>query len=90
LIAIAASKKTAARGKVRLATAKKDARRCGVWRAQAERRYRPKAATAPEKAQVNMPGMIPAEARFYHHTDSVNSRAKHEITLLGQNVREGR
>jgi hypothetical protein len=35
-----------------------------VLRAQAERRYRPKAATAPEKAQVITPGMIPAEARF--------------------------
>jgi len=79
LIAIAASKKTAARGKVRTATAKKDARRCEVWRAQAERRYRPKAATAPEKAQVNIPGMIPAEARFWfiHHTAKVIT--EHEL-----------
>jgi hypothetical protein len=65
LMAMAASKKTAARGKVRLATAKKEERRCGVWRAQAERRYRPNAPTAPENAQVNMPGMIPTEARAY-------------------------
>ena len=72
LIAMAASKKTAARGKVRLATAKKEERRCGVWRAQADRRYKPNAPTAPENAQVNMPGMIPAEARAYRHrTDEV-------------------
>jgi hypothetical protein len=63
LMAMAASKNTAARGNVRLATAKKDARRCGVRRAQAERRYRPNAPTAPEKAQVNIPGRMPAEAR---------------------------
>ena len=66
LIAIAASKNTAARGNVRFATAKKDERRCGVCRAQAERRYRPKAPTVPEKMQVNMPGMIPADARAYN------------------------
>ena len=51
---------------MRLATAKKDERRCGACRAQAERRYRPNAATAPEKAQVNMPGMIPLDARAYN------------------------
>jgi len=63
---MAASKNTAARGNVRFATAKKDERRCGVCRAQAERRYRPNAATVPENAQVNMPGMIPADARAYN------------------------
>lgn len=62
LMAMAASKKTAARGKVRLATAKKDAARCGALRAQAERRYSPKAATEPEKMQVIIPGIRPAEA----------------------------
>jgi len=63
---MAASKNTAARGNVRFATAKKDERRCGVCRAQAERRYRPNAATVPENAQVNMPGMIPVDARAYN------------------------
>lgn len=77
-MAMAASKKTAARGKVRLATAKKEERRCGVWRAQAERRYRPNAPTAPENAQVNMPGMIPAEARAY----------RREV-ITGMNYRSG-
>lgn len=69
-MAIAASKNTAARGNVRFATAKKDERRCGACRAQAERRYRPNAATVPEKRQVNMPGMMPADARAYkNYTD---------------------
>jgi hypothetical protein len=73
LIAMAASKNTAARGNVRFATAKKDERRCGVCRAQAERRYRPNAATVPEKAQVNMPGMMPEDARAYNnYTDRVD------------------
>jgi hypothetical protein len=75
LIAMAASKKTAARGNVRLATAKKDERRCGVLRAHRERRYRPNAPTAPEKTQVSMPGMIPADARAY--TRSLLTRIPH-------------
>jgi hypothetical protein len=84
---MAASKKTAARGKVRLATAKKDERRCGVWRAQAERRYRPKDPTRPENAQVNMPGMMPAEPRAYHHTDKVSTATNYST---GANVPEER
>jgi hypothetical protein len=63
LIAIAASKKMAARGNVRCATAKNDDLRCGVCRAQSERRYSPNAATEPENRQVSIPGMIPADAR---------------------------
>lgn len=62
LMAIAASKKTAARGKVSSATAKKDDLRCGVLVAHRESKYRPNAATEPEKRQVSMPGMMPADA----------------------------
>jgi hypothetical protein len=65
LMAMAASKKTAARGNVRFATAKNDERRCAVLRAHTERRYRPNAPRAPEKAQVSIPGMIPADAKAY-------------------------
>jgi hypothetical protein len=62
LVAIAASKNTAARGNVSSAIAKKDARRCGAFVAASDSRYRPKAATDPENMQVIIPGIIPAEA----------------------------
>lgn len=84
---MAASKKTAARGNVRLATAKKDERRCGVLRAHRERRYRPNAATAPEEAQVIMPGMIPADARAYTTVITLRTQILHVWT---QDVPEGR
>ena len=63
LIAIAASKKTAARGNVISATAKKDARLCGAFAAHNERRYRPNAAKPPENKQGSMPGIRPADAK---------------------------
>jgi hypothetical protein len=59
---MAASKKTAARGNVSSATAKKDERRWPVWVAQSDRRYRPNAPTTPENMQVMIPGIMPAEA----------------------------
>ena len=62
LIAIAASKKTAALGNVICATAKKEARLCGVRVAHSDRRYRPKLATQPENTQVMIPGIMPTEA----------------------------
>lgn len=62
LMAIAASKNTAARGYVNCATAKKEAPRCGVFLAATDKRYRPNAATDPEKIHVNIPGIIPADA----------------------------
>lgn len=62
LIAMAASKNTAARGKVSSATVKNDARRCGALTAQSESRYSPNAATPPEKRHVIMPGMTPVVA----------------------------
>jgi hypothetical protein len=62
LIAMAASKRTAAFGKVSCAIAKNEARRCGVFTAQRDRRYSPKAATPPERLQVSMPGIIPEDA----------------------------
>lgn len=62
LTAIAASKNTAARGNVSSATAKNDDRRCGVFVAHRESRYRPKTATPPENRQVIIPGMMPADA----------------------------
>jgi hypothetical protein len=65
LIAIAASKNTAARGNVSSATAKKEERRCGVRVAQRERRYSPKAAMLPDITQVIIPGMSPPEAIAY-------------------------
>lgn len=63
LMAIAASKNTAAFGKVISATAKKEERLCGVFAAHRERRYNPKAAMPPERTQVIIPGRIPAEAK---------------------------
>ena len=59
---MAASKKTAALGNVSLATAKNEDRRCSVCVAQRDRRYNPNTATPPEKKQVMIPGIIPAEA----------------------------
>lgn len=63
LIAIAASKNTAALGNVNSATAKKEARRCGALTAHRESRYRPNAATPPDSKHVIIPGIRPAEAR---------------------------
>ena len=65
LIAMAASKKTAARGKVSSAIAKNDARRCGAFTADSESRYNPNAATPPENKHVIMPGIMPEAARAY-------------------------
>jgi hypothetical protein len=65
LIAMAASKNTAAWGKVSFAMAKKDARLCGALVAASDSKYSPKAATEPEKTQVITPGMIPADAIAY-------------------------
>lgn len=62
LIAIAASKKTAADGNVSLATVKKEERRGGACVAHRLRRYSPNAATAPEKQQDIIPGIKPIEA----------------------------
>jgi hypothetical protein len=62
LIAIAASKNSAAFGNVSCAIAKKDDRLLGALVAQSERRYRPKAATAPEKKHVRTPGRRPIDA----------------------------
>lgn len=62
LIAIAASKNTAAFGNVICETAKKDALRWGALAAQRVRRYRPNTATDPEKTQVIIPGIMPADA----------------------------
>jgi len=62
LMAIAASKKTAAPGKVSCDTAWKDACRPSVFRAQSDKRYSPKAATEPENMHVNIPGKMPVDA----------------------------
>ena len=62
LIAIAASKNTAALGYASCETVKNDARRCGAFVAQRERRYRPNEAMQPENTQVIIPGIIPPEA----------------------------
>lgn len=62
LMAMAASKNTAAFGKVSWATAKNDARLCGVFVAHRDKRYSPKTATEPENRQVMIPGSIPADA----------------------------
>lgn len=62
LIAMAASKKTAAFGKVSCEMAKNEACRCGARVAVNVRRYNPKAATIPEDIQVRMPGIHPDEA----------------------------
>ena len=66
LIAMAASKKTAALGNVISATVKKDARLCGAFAAQRDSKYKPKAPTVPENTHVIMPGMRPAEAMAYN------------------------
>ena len=63
---MAASKNTAALGKVSFATAKKLERRCGVYVAQRERRYNPNAATDPEKTHVIIPGRSPADAMAWY------------------------
>jgi len=68
LIAIAASKNTAAFGNVSCAIAKNDARRCGAFTAQSDKRYKPKAATEPENIQVSTPGIIPDDAIAYSKT----------------------
>lgn len=65
LIAMAASKNTAARGNVNSATAKNEARLCGALAAQRESKYRPNAATPPENRHVIIPGMIPTDAKAY-------------------------
>ena len=65
LIAMAASKKTAALGNVISATVKKAARLCGAFAAQRDSKYKPKAPTVPENTHVIMPGMRPAEAMAY-------------------------
>ena len=62
MVAIAASKKTAAFGKVICATAKKLALLCAVYLAHLVSRYSPKTAIAPQTTQLIMPGIIPAEA----------------------------
>jgi hypothetical protein len=62
LMAIAASKNTAALGYVSSATAKNDDRLWGVLLAERDNRYSPNAEAPPENIQVSMPGMIPAEA----------------------------
>ena len=59
---MAASKKTAALGKVSCETAWNDACRPFVFAAQSDSRYSPNAATDPENTQVIMPGMIPLDA----------------------------
>jgi hypothetical protein len=61
-MAMAASKKTAARGNVIWETAKNELCRYGVARAQRVSRYRPKPQTTPENAHVIIPGMIPVDA----------------------------
>lgn len=62
-MAIAASKNTAAFGNVSFATAKKLERRCGVYVAQRDSKYRPNAATDPENTHVSIPGRMPADAK---------------------------
>lgn len=62
LIAIAASKKTAAAGNVIFDTAKNEERRWGVRVAQRLNIQRPSAPMHPEVIQVSAPGSIPPEA----------------------------
>lgn len=69
-VAIAASKKTAALGKVISAMAKKEALRWGAFTAHNDRRYKPNAATPPEKRHVIMPGIMPADAIAYSYISS--------------------
>ena len=63
LVAMAASKNTAALGYVSSATAKKDDRLWGALVAARDNKYSPNAAAPPENIQVSTPGMMPAEAR---------------------------
>jgi hypothetical protein len=62
---MAASKKTAAFGNVSWETALNDARRCGVYVAQRDKRYNPNPAVHPEKRQVKIPGISPLDAMAY-------------------------
>lgn len=62
LVAIAASKNTAAFGNVSWAIVKKEARRCGAFVAHRDKRYKPNPPTDPENMQVIMPGIRPADA----------------------------
>lgn len=80
LTAIAASKNTAAFGNVSCATAKKDERRWGALAAHKDKRYKPKAATDPEKRQVIMPGNKPAEAIAYDVRSNASLYAKQNRT----------
>lgn len=61
LIAMAASKNTAASGYVSSATAKNDDRLCGVLVAARDSKYKPNAEAPPDDIQVSTPGRIPAE-----------------------------
>lgn len=61
-VAIAASKKTAALGKVSCEIAWNDACLPFVCAAQSESRYSPNDATPPESTHVTIPGSIPLEA----------------------------
>jgi hypothetical protein len=61
-MAMAASKKMAALGKVSCDMAKKEARRWGARVALRDKRYKPKAPTPPESKHVNTPGIRPDEA----------------------------
>lgn len=65
LIAIARSNNTAALGNVISEMAKNEACRLGAWGAQRDRRYKPKAATQPEKIHVIIPGITPDDAIAY-------------------------
>lgn len=63
--AMAASKKTAAFGKVSSDTAWNDACRPCVFAAHKESKYSPNDATDPDSTQVIIPGIIPLEAIAY-------------------------
>jgi len=65
LITTAASKNTAALGKVICDTAKNEERRCGAFAAHLERKNNPRAAIAPENKHVKIPGIIPTLAIAY-------------------------
>jgi len=73
-VAIAASKKTAARGNVSCETAWNDACRCFVFVAHSERRYNPNAAMEPDRTQVITPGIMPEEAIAYHGSKKKKER----------------
>lgn len=72
-MAIAASKKTAARGNVSCETAWNDECRCFVFVAHRERRYNPNAAIEPDITQVITPGIRPDEANAYHQKEKISS-----------------